>query len=78
VSPLCIVFIQLINIARELVAFAVVLLLMVFMVSPFDANTGVARTPAVTRATAVTMVKIANLAVVFFVFIRSVTKILFI
>jgi hypothetical protein len=78
VSPLCIVFIQLINIARELVAFALVLLLMVFMVAPLDANTGVARTPVVTRATAVTMVKIANLAVVFFVFIRNMTKILFI
>jgi hypothetical protein len=51
---------------------------MVFMVAPFDANTGVARAPAVTRAIAVTMAKIANLAVVFFVFIRNVTKILFI
>jgi hypothetical protein len=78
VSPLCVVFIQLINIARELVAFTVVLLPMVFMVAPFDANTGVARAPAVTRAIAVTMAKIANLAVVFFVFIRNVTKILFI
>ena len=51
----------------------------VFMVAPFDANTGVARAPAVTRSgSALTMAKIANLAVVFFVFIRNVTKILFI
>jgi hypothetical protein len=42
-----------------------VLLLVVFTVAHFSANTWVLRPFAVTRATAVTMTKIVNVAVVF-------------
>jgi hypothetical protein len=66
------------NFVKELVAFVGVLLLTVFVVAPFNATTGVARLLAVTRATAVTMANTANVAVVFFVFIKIVTKLFFI
>jgi hypothetical protein len=55
------------NFAKGLVALVDVdvLLLVVFTVAPFNANTWVLRPFAVRRATAVTMTKIVNVAFIF-------------
>jgi hypothetical protein len=66
------------NFAKGLVALVDVLVLVVFTVVPFCANTWVVRPFAVIRATAVTMTKIANVVVIFFLFIKSVIKLFFI